>query len=91
MERKANDDAYADIVNLVNRCRAEYAENANFESNEFYASDLACVDRVLERFGQTRSIDELVDTLMQQDSYVRDFYADALTYELDEILEDNWS
>ena len=85
----ANDVAYAAIVQIVNECTTEYStldmfdasSYAHDEHDELAAAlqqrddDVAYVNAALAQFAVTRNVDELINTIAQQDSFVRDYYA----------------
>ena len=68
----ANNAAYAAIVQIVNECTTEYKQ---YNKNAQARSDVAYVKRALAQFAKTKNVDELINTIAQQDTYVRDFYA----------------
>lgn len=70
----ANNAAYAAIVDAVTECRAAYAaDNASW--NEMYAEDDKYIANVLAKFAEDRNVDALINSVAQQDTYVRDYYA----------------
>jgi len=72
----ANNAAYTAIVQWVDECKAAYSEDNAGESS--YAEDIAYVNKVLAQFAATREVDELIQGLAEQDTYVREFYADII-------------
>ena len=72
----ANNAAYTAIVQWVDECKAAYSKHNAGES--CYAADIAYVNKVLAQFAATREVDELIQGLAQQDTAVRDYYADII-------------
>ena len=70
----ANDAAYTAIVGIVNECRAAYTKD-NQHNNEMYADDEAYIAKVLATFAKDRNVDALINSIAEQDTYVRDYYA----------------
>lgn len=52
--------------------------------NEMYAQDIAYNTNALVEFNNTKNVQQLHDSIMQQDTIVREFYIDTLRY-----IEDN--
>jgi len=70
----ANAAAYAAIVNAVNDARKAYTKD-NAAWNEMYAEDDAYIAKVLAQFAQDRNVNTLINSIAQQDTYVREYYA----------------
>jgi hypothetical protein len=70
----ANNAAYAAIVDIVQECIQDYTNNSASTVREKRA-DTAYAKRCLKQFAKTRDVDELVNSIAQQDSYVREYYA----------------
>jgi len=48
----------------------------NYNSNDDdIDSDIAYINNVLAQFAQTRNVDELIQSIKQQDTYVREYYS----------------
>ena len=73
----ANDAAYYAIVALVNENVADYCKQHNAGESS-YAADIAYVNKVLAQFAATRNVDELIQGLAEQDTYVREYYGYAV-------------
>ena len=69
----ANAAAYAAIVQAVTESRAAYTKDNS--SYSMFAEDDAYIANVLAQFAKTRNVDELINSIAAQDTYVRDYYA----------------
>ena len=69
----ANNAAYAAIVSYVQQDLQKFI---NYNSNDDdIDSDIAYINNVLAQFAQTRNVDELIQSIKQQDTYVREYYS----------------
>ena len=69
----ANNAAYAAIVSYVQQDLQKFI---NYNSNDDDVdSDIAYINNVLAQFAQTRNVDELIQSIKQQDTYVREYYS----------------
>jgi len=69
----ANNAAYAAIVSYVQQDLQKFI---NYNSNDDdINSDIAYINNVLAQFAQTRNVDELIQSIKQQDTYVREYYS----------------
>ena len=67
----ANNAAYAAIVSYVQQDLQKFI---NYNSNDDdINSDIAYINNVLAQFAQTRNVDELIQSIKQQDTYVREY------------------
>ena len=82
----ANDAAYAYIVQSVNTCLAEY-KKANKRMTTQVRNDIAYVNNALAQFATTRNVDDLIQALIEQDTYAREFYA----YVIDDLRDDYYN
>lgn len=81
---RANDAAYAAIVAAVNECKAKYLATQELlrgidDYDEAYAKqhadDIAYIERVLAEFAEHRLVEQLINAVAQQDTFVREYYA----------------
>jgi len=69
----ANNAAYAAIVSYVQQDLQKFI---NYNSNDDDVdSNIAYINNVLAQFAQTRNVDELIQSIKQQDTYVREYYS----------------
>jgi hypothetical protein len=75
----ANDAAYAAIVSYVLEDLQKYMDSNDDEDEYFdvdtYNNDVAYINNVLAQFEKTRNVDNLIQSIAEQDTYVREYYS----------------
>lgn len=74
-----------DDAELLSCTQEEIYKNKN-ESNIMHFTDLLHVQNALQKFMQDKDADALQDSIMLQDTFVREYYVDTLRYLEDERL-----
>jgi hypothetical protein len=96
--RKLTQKHYINIIAITSATLQQYAEfclrctkdaDNCVESNAQHIEDILYMQTALNNFIKDKNVEQLQDSIMTQDTFVREYFVDTLQYVEDELLVSN--